>query len=85
MTEEVRQQYNSLQASIRGNVNAIRVLLMQVDALNTTIASIDNDDLKNQLDRNIKSVYKSINELIDQTDQLFSSLQVIKESVADLS
>lgn len=85
MNEEVKQQYNILQATIRGNINAIRALLMQVDALNTTITSIDNKELKNTLDQNIKSVYKSINQLIDETDKLFTSLQALKESVASSS
>lgn len=81
MNEEVKQQYNILQASIRSNINAIRVLLMQVDALNSTITAIDDAELKNVLDQNVKGVYKSINGLIDETDKLFTSLQSLRESV----
>lgn len=85
MNEEVKQQYNVLQASIRGNINAIRVLLMQVDSLNETVTKIDNAELKSALDQNIKSVYKSINDLIDETDKLFTSLQALRESVSQSS
>lgn len=81
MNEEAKQQYNILQASIRGNINAIRVLLMQVDTLNSTVTTISDEELKRVLDQNVKSVYKSINELIDETDTLFTSLQALKESV----
>lgn len=81
MTEEVQEQYNILQLSIRGNINAIRVLIMQVDKLNITIASITDENAKNALDESIKAVYQSINVLIDETDKLFTSLQKLKESV----
>jgi hypothetical protein len=81
MTEDMRQQYSVLQTSIRGNINAIRVLLMQVDNLNATVASVNDKALKTSLDANIKSIYKSINTLIDETDKLFTSLQSLKESV----
>lgn len=80
MTEEMQEQYNILQLSIRGNINAIRVLIMQVDKLNVTIASINDADAKKALDESIKAVYQSINVLIDETDKLFTSLQTLKES-----
>jgi hypothetical protein len=80
MTEEEQEQYNILQISIRGNINAIRILIMQVDRLNATIASLDDKDAKAALDESIKAVYQSINVLIDETDKLFTSLQKLKES-----
>lgn len=81
MTEEMQEQYNILQISIRGNINAIRVLIMQVDRLNDTIAKLDDVTTKKALDESIKAVYQSINALIDETDSLFTSLQKLKESV----
>lgn len=80
MTEEMQEQYNVLQISIRGNINAIRVLIMQVDRLNATIANISDKDAQGALEDSIKSVYQSINTLIDETDKLFTSLQKLKES-----
>jgi len=80
MNQETRQQYSAIQTSIRGNINAIRVLLMQVDTMNETVATITDVATKAALDQSISNVYKSINLLIDETENLFNSLQAVRES-----
>ncbi len=72
MATSIQSQYESLRSAVRANINVIRALLMQVDSLNSTIHSIEDEAVRNKLDQNIRDIYHSINKLIAETDDLFT-------------
>lgn len=64
-------EYEGIRGAIQQNIAVIRSLLDQVDALNSITLNIDDTAVKEKLEENVDSLYKSIENLIKQTNNLF--------------
>ena len=68
------KQLRDVQEAIQNNIESIKSLLDQADALSSTINEIEDGTLKSKLEENLSSLYESINKLVNNTNSLFDEL-----------
>jgi len=72
MTKAAINEYTAMRKAIQNNIEAIRSLINQANALMQVVNEIeDNTELKAQLLAQVKSLNGSIDHLVDETDKLF--------------
>lgn len=67
-------QLKDVQKAIQQNIDSIRSLLDQADALNAVINEVTDDTLKGRLSDSLAELYKSIDTLVTNTNSLFDEL-----------
>jgi arsenate reductase-like glutaredoxin family protein len=74
---EYADQYEQIRKAIRSNIAAIRNLLDQADNLYTIAQDVSDEPTKKKLSDSVQALYKSIDELIKQTDNLFDQYKYL--------
>lgn len=67
-------QLKDVQGAIQQNIDSIRTLLDQADALNAVISEVTDDPVKAKLTDSLAELYKSIDTLVSNTNSLFDEL-----------
>ena len=70
------EQYNTIRAVIRSNLQTIKSLLAQANSLHQVVIELDDNiesDEKKKLNDSLNNIYKSIDLLVMQTDVLLKT------------
>lgn len=85
MKENFKEQFQNLKKIIINNINTLRDLVKQSDQLSNVIKTLEdkteNELLKKQLENLKCEISKSIDALIEQTNQLFKTYEKLVEEI----
>ncbi|MBF9434648.1 hypothetical protein HA133_01695 [Mycobacteroides chelonae] len=73
--EKSVKQLEDVRGAIQVNIESIRSLFEQAQALNEIIESVQDPTLHDKLADNLKGIYGTIDKLIQNTDNLFDELK----------
>lgn len=73
--EKSVKQLEDVRSAIQVNIESIRSLFEQANALNEIIESVEDQELHGKLAENLKGIYRTIDQLIQNTDNLFDELK----------
>ena len=80
------EEYEAMRAAIQSNIEAIKLLLIEVYELTTAVDSIaDNPELKAQLTQHVTDLQTSIDNLVEKTNALFKQYIDLANSVVIVS
>lgn len=84
MNEKFRSNFESIKKTVLSNLSTIGSLFEQAKNLREIIESLNETEVekKAQMEKIIGQQYKSMDELVDQTDQLF---KIYNEFLDDIS
>jgi hypothetical protein len=82
MSHDVIEDYEAIRQTIKRNVQAIRALLAQADELSAIVVDMTDPEVKKSLTASVESLYKRIDELIEETDKLFNQFVKFAKSVS---
>lgn len=69
------KQLEDVRAAIQVNIESIKMLLEQANSLSELISPMKDTDLRDKLAENLKGIYSTIDNLIENTDRLFDELK----------
>ena len=82
-SKELSDKYETIRATVQNNLATIRTLLEQADNLTGLIEATPEDDHKAALTASVKSLYATIDTLIEESNRLFDQYLDFANSVAD--
>lgn len=68
-------QLEDVRTAIQVNIESIKSLLEQANALSELITPMEDTDLRDKLAENLRGIYTTIDQLIENTDKLFDELK----------
>lgn len=80
---ELTVKYKKIRKNMMENITAIRDLLDQASSLTAVVKETSDPELQEKLAKSVASLYKSIDVLIDQSNELFNSYMDFAETIAD--
>ncbi len=80
---ELTVKYKKIRKNMMENITAIRDLLDQASSLTEVVKETSDPELQERLAKSVASLYKSIDALIDQSNELFNSYMDFAETIAD--
>ena len=81
MKDAIMEQYTAIRATIKNNVQTIRLLISQAESLKKVVSTIGDEKIKLSLEKQISEIETTISSLIHQTDELFDQYQSFVEKV----
>lgn len=76
------KQLDDVRTAIQVNIESIKSLIEQANALSELIMPMQDIELRDKLGENLKKIYETINGLVESTDKLFDE---VKEYAATTS
>jgi len=82
-SRELSSKYETIRATVQTNLDTIRTLVQQADAITSLIEETPDEEFRNRLKDSVKNLYKTIDTLIEESNRLFDQYLDFANSVAD--
>jgi hypothetical protein len=82
-SKELSAKYETIRQTVHSNLQTIRTLVDQADNLTNLIEETPDEELRNRLKESVKSLYLTIDTLIEESNKLFDQYLDFANSVAD--